>query len=79
MTGTDKPERQHITSANDLTVRGLDVLCLLMRGYSNPQIAGELQLSVRTIKGHIANLKQKFELQTRSDLLSHVREHGLGC
>jgi Response regulator containing a CheY-like receiver domain and an HTH DNA-binding domain len=62
-----------------LSERELDVLCLLVRGYGNGQIATELQLSIRTVSAHIAGLKQKFCVESRADLIRFIRQNGLGC
>jgi len=66
-------------SSQDLTLRELDVLCLLVKGCANGQIAAELHLSVRTVSGYIASLKRKFAVQRRADLIRLVRQNGLGC
>ncbi len=42
-----------------LTQREWQVLGLIYSGYSNEQIAGELEVAATTIKTHIRNLYQK--------------------
>ncbi len=60
-----------------LTPRELDVLKLIVQGYTNRQIADELSLSVRTVEGYRANLTDKLELHNRADLVRYARQHGL--
>jgi two-component system, NarL family, response regulator NreC len=60
-----------------LTPRELDVLNLIVRGYTNRQVADELMLSVRTVEGYRANLTEKLDLHNRADLVRYARQHGL--
>lgn len=48
-----------------LTPREMDVLRLIAAGKSNPDIADELFLSVRTVENHVAHILAKFEVRTR--------------
>ena len=60
-----------------LTAREIDVLLLLARGYTNRQIAKELNLSQRTIEGYRATLVSKLGIKSRVELMNYVEEHGL--
>lgn len=60
-----------------LTPREIDVLKLLVQGYTNRQIGGELNISVRTVEGHRANLTGKLGLRSRVELVRYALEHGL--
>ena len=60
-----------------LTPRETDVLLLLARGYTNRQIAQELNLSARTIEGYRANLVSKLGIKSRVELMNYVEEHGM--
>jgi two-component system response regulator NreC len=60
-----------------LTPREIDVLLLLARGYTNRQIAQELNLSQRTIEGHRASLVGKLGFSSRVELRNYVEEQGL--
>jgi two-component system response regulator NreC len=60
-----------------LTPREMAVLRLLVRGYTNRQIAQELNLSARTIEGHRANLMSKLGLHSRVELVNYVEQYGL--
>ncbi|HEX7315465.1 MAG TPA: response regulator transcription factor [Pyrinomonadaceae bacterium] len=45
------------------------------RGLSNKEIAAELNLSLRTVEGHISRILDKKSLSNRVELALHVREH----
>jgi len=60
-----------------LTPREVDVLKLLVQGYTNRQIADELILSVRTVEGYRATLTDKLGLHNRAELVRYARQHGL--
>jgi two-component system response regulator NreC len=66
-------------SSNHLSERELEILCLLVKGYANGQIADDLHLSVRTVSGHVTSLKQKLNVNRRADLIRYVRQNGLSC
>ncbi|MCJ7736550.1 MAG: response regulator transcription factor [Anaerolineae bacterium] len=60
-----------------LTPREIDVLRLIVQGYTNRQVGEELGISVRTVEGHRANLSGKLGLRSRVELVRYAREHGL--
>jgi two-component system response regulator NreC len=60
-----------------LTLREIEVLQLLARGYTNRQIAEQLNLSPRTVEGHRANLSAKLGLHSRVELVEYAEKHGL--
>ncbi len=68
---------QYPASVEPLTPRELDVLKLIVQGYTNRQIGEVLSISVRTVEGHRANLLQKLGLRTRVELVRYARERGL--
>jgi predicted ATPase/DNA-binding CsgD family transcriptional regulator len=49
-----------------LTAREMEVLQLIAAGKSNPDIAAELFLSVRTVENHVAHILVKLGVRTRS-------------
>lgn len=67
-------ERRTIQERYALTDRELDVLELIIAGASNKRIAGELFLTIATVKTHVHNIFQKTEVISRADLLSRVIE-----
>lgn len=60
-----------------LTLREIEVLQLLAKGYTNRQIADQLSLSPRTVEGHRANLSGKLGLRSRVELVEYAENHGL--
>ena len=60
-----------------LTRRELDVLRLLAKGNTNRQIADLLDLSVRTVENHRANLMGKLGLASRVELVNFAEENHL--
>ena len=60
-----------------LTRRELDVLRLLAKGNTNRQIATLLNLSMRTVENHRANLMGKLGLASRVELVNYAEENKL--
>ena len=60
-----------------LSQRERDVLRLVALGHTNPEIAGQLFLSVRTVESHRAHIQQKLRLTTRAQLVRYAIDHGL--
>ena len=54
-----------------------EVALLVAQGKSNPEIAAELFITVRTVKSHITNILTKVDLSSRSQLAVWVVETGL--
>jgi DNA-binding CsgD family transcriptional regulator len=52
-----------------LTLREQQILALLAEGFSDKQIATALNLSVRTIEGHLGRVREKTDLHSRSALI----------
>lgn len=60
-----------------LTTREQAVLLLLAQGRSNKDVAGELDISVRTVETHRKNIKKKLGIGTTAGLTRYVIDHGL--
>jgi DNA-binding NarL/FixJ family response regulator len=57
----------------ELSDREVEVLRLIARGYTQPEIAAELYISARTVESHRAHIHQKLGLRTRAELVAFAR------
>ena len=62
---------------DDLSPRELEVLRLVVLGYTNTEIGAQLYLSVRTVESHRAHIQQKLRLSSRAELVRYALDHGL--
>lgn len=63
-----------------LTLRELEIVRELPKGYSASQIGNELFISTRTVEHHLDRIKDKFCCSSKSELIQKVRElESLGC
>jgi DNA-binding NarL/FixJ family response regulator len=61
-----------------LTDREREVAVAIGQGKSNAEIAGELYMSVATVKAHVSRLLQKLELDNRVQIALLAHDAGLG-
>ena len=64
-------------AVSTLTAREFEVLHLLVRGLSNPEIRQELVISEATAKTHVARILQKLALRDRVQVVIYAYESGL--
>lgn len=60
-----------------LTEREVEVIRLLARGASNPQIADELNISINTVKTHISHILTKLQLENRTQAAAYAVQNRL--
>jgi two-component system, NarL family, response regulator LiaR len=72
-----QPESEEAALGKDLTRRELEVLALLVKGCSNPEIAERLVVSRATVKVHVSNILSKLGATNRSGAISLAIQHKL--
>ncbi len=60
-----------------LTEREMEVLALIVDGYTNPQIADKLFITISTTKTHVHSILQKLYVKSRSKAVSMAMKEGL--
>jgi len=65
-----------ISSSMQLSNRESEVLKLIASGYSNKEIAAQLQISVKTVEAHKANSMKKIGLRSRIDIVNYALLQG---
>jgi DNA-binding NarL/FixJ family response regulator len=71
-----QPPMSSVRGVANLSSREEEIIRLVARGYSNKEVAIQLDLSVKTIETHKANAMHKLGLSHRIDLVRHALERG---
>jgi DNA-binding CsgD family transcriptional regulator len=66
-----------IVTPMQLTRREHQVATLLAYGYTNAEIAGRLEISIRTAEMHRANAMRKLGAGSRANVVRWALDHGL--
>ncbi len=72
-----EPDEPSTTLGHDLTEREQEVLALLTKGLSNPQIAHQLTISSSTAKHHVRAILSKLNAANRAEAVALALQHGL--
>ncbi|RON52098.1 response regulator [Pseudomonas frederiksbergensis] len=62
---------------NELTPRESEVLCKMVSGMNNKEMARELDISVRTVETHRLSIRRKLNIDKPAALLNYAIERGL--
>jgi LuxR family maltose regulon positive regulatory protein len=72
ISGTTQPSMQLLIEP--LTAREVEVLKLIKAGRSNQDIAGQLVISIATVKRHISNIYAKLGVESRTQAVAIGKE-----
>lgn len=61
----------------ELTAREIQVVRLVARGMSNKSIASELEISPRTVEGHLNHVFDKLSIESRTELVHYALANSL--
>jgi DNA-binding NarL/FixJ family response regulator len=67
-----------VQAPDDLTPREVEILALIARGLTNPEIAAQLFLSNHTIKTHISRIFAKTGSRDRAAAIGYAHRHNIG-
>lgn len=62
----------------ELTAREREILDLIAAGRTNPQIAGALYLSPKTVRNNVSTIFTKLHVADRAEAIVRAREAGMG-
>lgn len=63
-----------LIKAYDLSEREIDVIRLITKRYSNPEIAEQLHVSRNTVKTHLKNIYSKLDINSRTEVTERLIE-----
>jgi len=80
--GLDASNKQNINISNQtlvapLTKREIEILLVLSKRFSNPEIAEKLFISPETVKRHLYNIYQKFGVDNRQQAIAKAKSLGM--
>jgi DNA-binding NarL/FixJ family response regulator len=61
----------------ELTSREREILCFMAQHVTNPEIAGRLGLSDKSVRNHVSNTFTKLQVPDRARAIIAAREAGL--
>lgn len=69
--------RREASAPGTLTLRQLEVVSMLGRGFSNKEIARELDLAERTVKAHVTAVLEALQVKNRTQAVIAAQRQGL--
>ena len=72
-----KEPTETMTPEDALTSREIEILRYLARGFSNQEIASELEISITTVATHVRNILGKLHLANRTQAALYALREGL--
>jgi LuxR family maltose regulon positive regulatory protein len=60
-----------------LTAREVEIMRLICKGFSNPEIARELVVSLNTVKKHTSNIYSKLGVRSRTQAIARAQQLNL--
>lgn len=72
-----EPDSEKIEEKIQLTDREMDVLRLIVDGYSNAEISEKLFVSIHTAKAHVCNILQKLSVDDRTQAAIKALKDGI--
>jgi DNA-binding NarL/FixJ family response regulator len=66
-----------MTTLSNLTSRELEILQLMLTGYTNKAIAMEISISEKTVEFHVAKIYAKIGVRTRLMAGIWAMQHGI--
>lgn len=70
-------KQKSVEKGYHITGREEDILKLLVRGFSNPEIAGDLYLSDETVKMYLKHIFKKLGVKNRTEAAVYALKNGL--
>jgi len=74
-----RPAVQPADEIANLSTRECEVLALVADGYSNQEIAQELDIAHNTVKNHLRSILAKLGVKNRAQAAAYAVSHGLVC
>ena len=71
------PRRATLGNPSNLTTKELEVLQLLARGLTNPQLARLLHRSPKTVEHHVCSLLAKLGVHSRAEAVAMAHARGM--
>lgn len=76
-TGPSRTQARYPVLIEPLSDRELEILQLISEGFTNPEIAARLYLSLNTVKVHTRNIYGKLDIHNRAQAITRAQALGL--